>query len=177
MKYVVCGTILPAEIELLLPGASPAAGKYLRNLMNALGDNGYESVVCSFCAIPGAAEAFEKKGISAEDRARPDKGQIRLYHNRLPAVSGTADDQRPHGVRLCDNPDAVRVLLARGTFPADDHRFEDQAALQPGPGRHGHTAHNVQRQAPSDDAGRQRAQETLRQQALQDYYLARRASV
>ena len=86
MKYVVCGTILPAEIELLLPGASPAAGKYLRNLMNALGDNGYESVVCSFCAIPGAAEAFEKTGISAEDQIFKGSNIVKSvieYHKKI----------------------------------------------------------------------------------------------
>ena len=77
MRFILCSTIIPPEIELILPGASPASGKYLRNLKNALEGKGYDVLIRSFLAIPGAIDAFKKSGISDKDQVYKDKTIIK----------------------------------------------------------------------------------------------------
>ena len=77
MRFIICGTLLPPEVEQILPGASPAAGKYLRNMERALQRKGIEVIEMSYVAIPGAKEAFEKAGKSDEDITYKDNTIIR----------------------------------------------------------------------------------------------------
>ena len=66
MRIIICATILPPEVELRLPGASPAAGKYLRNLEKAFTGLGHQVIEMSYVAIPGAKEMCSELG--ADDR-------------------------------------------------------------------------------------------------------------
>lgn len=77
MRFIICGTLLPPEVEQILPGASPAAGKYLRNMERALLRKGIEVIEMSYVAIPGAKEAYEKAGKSDKDITYKDKTIIR----------------------------------------------------------------------------------------------------
>ena len=69
-----------------LSGASPAAGKYLRNLEKALKNNGYVVELKSFLAIPGAKEAFHDAKKSDNDQVYKSKWIIRSviqYHKSV----------------------------------------------------------------------------------------------
>ena len=77
MRFIICGTLLPPEVELILPGASPAAGKYIRNMESALLNQGIEVVEMSYVAIPGAKEAFNKVNISDDYITYKDKTIIK----------------------------------------------------------------------------------------------------
>lgn len=63
MRFVICGTMLPPEVEDILPGASPATGKFIRNMENAMIKCGYDFIEHSYVAIPGAEEAFDALNI------------------------------------------------------------------------------------------------------------------
>lgn len=51
MTVLICGPYLTEEMEMLLPDASPAAGKFLRNLKHGFEQNGCEIEVFSFQSI------------------------------------------------------------------------------------------------------------------------------
>ena len=73
MRFIICGTILHPEVELVLPGASPAAGKYLRNLEKALRMQGHEVIYMSYVALSGAKEAYNKLNIDDNGIVYKDK--------------------------------------------------------------------------------------------------------
>ena len=86
MRFIICGTMLHPEVEEKLPGASPAAGKYLRNLKKALEGQGNEVIFCSYVAIPGAKQMYEQLGIDDEDLVYKDKmivKSVRAFHKKI----------------------------------------------------------------------------------------------
>lgn len=52
MKVAICGPALPEKAELLIPGASPAAAKYLRNMAKAFQNMGYDVKMFSYITAP-----------------------------------------------------------------------------------------------------------------------------
>lgn len=73
MRFVICTTILPQVVEYALPGASPAAGKYIRNLEKALTNLGHDILEMSYIAIPGAKEAYDNLGLNSNRVVFKDK--------------------------------------------------------------------------------------------------------
>ena len=73
MKYVICATQMPAEVEADLPGASPAAGNFLRSIRAGIEKSGNKVSECSYVAISGAGEAYAKHGILPENVVFKDK--------------------------------------------------------------------------------------------------------
>lgn len=51
MRIILCGPYLTENMEMLLPEASPAAGKFLRNLKRGLLSSGHKVVVLSYQSI------------------------------------------------------------------------------------------------------------------------------
>lgn len=80
MRFIICGTMLHPKVEEKLPGASPAAGKYIRNLKNALEKLGNEVLFCSFVAIPGAKQMYEQLGLDDKDLVYKDKTIVKTVH-------------------------------------------------------------------------------------------------
>ncbi len=48
MRMIICGPALSEEAELIIPGASPAAAKYLRNMANAFRKKGFDVIIFSY---------------------------------------------------------------------------------------------------------------------------------
>ncbi len=65
--------MLHPDVEQILPGASPAAGKYIRNLEHVLTNLGHEIVEMSYVAIPGAKEAYTQLELNDNDIIYKDK--------------------------------------------------------------------------------------------------------
>lgn len=59
MKIVICGPFLTEKMEQLLPGASPAAGRFLRNMNNKLKDLGCNTISASFISVPIGDNSLE----------------------------------------------------------------------------------------------------------------------
>lgn len=70
MRCIICGPYLTEEMEMLLPEASPAAGKFLRNMEKGLQAIGIEVVVESFQSIPIPDQVKEAlyKLVKADER-------------------------------------------------------------------------------------------------------------
>ena len=83
-----------------------------------------------------------------------------------------ADGKRSFRCGRRGHSHAVRILRARGAFPAHDNHRAYTSEVQPPTERHGNTHHDVQRQAESFDAGHGRAEEVLRGQAVFDGHYA-----
>ncbi|WP_026653775.1 glycosyltransferase family 4 protein [Butyrivibrio proteoclasticus] len=86
MRFIICGTMLHPKVEEKLPGASPAAGKYLRNLKKTLEAQGNEVIFCSYVAIPGAKQMYEQLGLDDNDLVYKDKTivkSIHIFQNKL----------------------------------------------------------------------------------------------
>lgn len=60
MRCIICGPYLTEEMEMLLPEASPAAGKFLRNMERGFEAAGCEVVVKSFQSIPIPLDSREE---------------------------------------------------------------------------------------------------------------------
>ncbi|WP_034490811.1 glycosyltransferase family 4 protein [Butyrivibrio fibrisolvens] len=80
MRFIICGTMLHPKVEEKLPGASPAAGKYLRNLKKALEAQGNEVILCSYVAIPGAKQMYEQLGLDDNELVYKDNTIIKSVH-------------------------------------------------------------------------------------------------
>ena len=67
MKVLICGPVLTEKMEMKLSGASPASGKYLRNLKRGLELNGVEVSTISYITVPieGDIREFESKNTSS----------------------------------------------------------------------------------------------------------------
>lgn len=77
MRFIICGTMLHAKVEEKLPGASPAAGNYLRSLKQALEAQGNEVIFCSYVAIPGTKQVYEQLGLDDNDLIYKDRTIIK----------------------------------------------------------------------------------------------------
>ena len=56
MKYIICGQVLSETIEQRINETSPASGKYLRNIISALENNGFTTRVVTYLPFAGAEE-------------------------------------------------------------------------------------------------------------------------
>lgn len=90
MRFIICGTMLDPIVEEILPGASPAAGKYLRNLKRSLELKGNEVIFCSYVAVPGAKDAYVKCGVDDNSIIYKDKTIIRSVRQYKKKVLNTA---------------------------------------------------------------------------------------
>lgn len=52
MKIVICGPAIDESMEKKLYGASPAAGRFLKNMIKALNNNGYKTVKAIYVSYP-----------------------------------------------------------------------------------------------------------------------------
>lgn len=77
MRFIICGTMIHPKVEEKLSGASPAAGKYLRNLKQALETQGNEVIFCSYVAIPGAKQVYDQLGLDDNGLVYKDKTIIK----------------------------------------------------------------------------------------------------
>ena len=92
MKFIVCASLMPWEVERNLQGASPAAGNFLRHLKKAIENRGYEVEVCSYIAIKGAADEYKKNNISTENVIFKDKTIISSVHKYKKRVLETVEN-------------------------------------------------------------------------------------
>jgi glycosyltransferase involved in cell wall biosynthesis len=60
MQIIICGPAIPEEAEMMIPGASPAAAKYLRNMSNALQKKGLKVIMFSYITakLPDSARTI-----------------------------------------------------------------------------------------------------------------------
>ena len=93
----------------------------------------------------GGAGRRPAAGAPAQPRDRVRPLRFRRHLHRLPAVARPAHGERPDGGRRRADPDAVRVLRARGPLAAD--RDDPPRARPPEPGARGarRRAHDVRR--------------------------------
>lgn len=87
MKVIICGPLLSEELEMQLAAASPAAGKFLRNLKEGLEENGIETETISFLTIPGAKALTDKQlkeeGITYISKSRWLLDSLHRYHQLI----------------------------------------------------------------------------------------------
>ena len=81
MKFIICATILPKEIEMKLPGASPAAGNFIRRMESAIKNKGYSIEECSFVALSGARELYEEYAYSQVGVVFKDKTIVKSVYD------------------------------------------------------------------------------------------------
>ena len=104
------------------------------------------------------------------DRAgRPGRrGALRLRADRLPALAGPADPQRPGGRGGDADPDPGGVLRAGGPRPAPGDRRDGAQAPQPAAGGLDHPGDHVRRPHPTRRRGRRGGAGTLRRPGAAD---------
>ena len=70
MRVLICGPYLSEEMEIKMPEASPASGKYLRNLIGGLETNGAEVITLSYITIPVERRLVEDEKRKHSNRHR-----------------------------------------------------------------------------------------------------------
>lgn len=131
MRFIICGTMIHPSVEQILPGASPAAGKYIRNMEKSLVKLGYEVAEASYVAIPDTQAAYAKLGLDDYDIVYKDKtiiksivqyqekvlkmlrdGDVVIFYNIAYFEIGLIDKIRKHGNKailiLADHTDSIR---------------------------------------------------------------------
>ena len=82
MKIILCGPYLTENMEMLLPEASPAAGKFLRNLKNGLLLSGYNVVVLSYQSIH--VSDVVQKALEKEIQRGSEQKEYYVFKKRNP---------------------------------------------------------------------------------------------
>ncbi len=132
MNIVICGNILPLELEKRLLSASLAGGKYLRNMKKAFEDNGFNVKSIMHVALPGAEKAFgnyrgdlNQKYILKDRLIVPsviqyhkclqeitEPSDVAIFYNINYAQWGQIKELKKKGVKCC-------LILADHSIPAD----------------------------------------------------------
>src|SRR5262245_8169340 len=103
---------------------------------------------------------------AAQVRARAGGCGLRLHPDRLSALAQPAHGQRAHRRAARPDPDAMRVLRARGPVRSGRHDKARALEPEPGPRDRGAAAHHVRPAQYAFAAGLTRARRALRRQSL-----------
>jgi glycosyltransferase involved in cell wall biosynthesis len=66
VRIVLCGPLLPENIELLLSEGSPATGRFLRNLVEGINFHGIETIPAAYITIPMGSNKSKILNIAAK---------------------------------------------------------------------------------------------------------------
>ena len=119
MKYLICASIMPAEVEKELPGASPAAGGFIRSLEAGIKKRGFEVQECSYIALKGAEESFDKHSLSVKNVVFKNKTIIQSVNRFKRMVLKNTEKDDVILFYNCDYYDfgLVEKLKKKGAIP------------------------------------------------------------
>lgn len=120
MKVLICGPALSEEMEMKAPGASPAAGKYIRNLVKGLKNNNALVKTITYVTIPVNDSKYRVKTLEEDNniyffkdklifpsmlqfrrkfKKIVDKETIVIFYNISYSVWGLIDNFKSKGIK------------------------------------------------------------------------------
>ena len=133
MKIIICGPALPEKAELVIPGASPAAAKYLRNMENAFNKKGYEVKMFSYITAPLSERAKEILAMEKDNNVYISKGDnviVSLQKFRKKIKAEITEDDIVLFYNICYSSwgllDYVKRIGAKAMLILADHTESDE---------------------------------------------------